>query len=479
MEQPEPLKGEPLELRTPFTALMDALPDGVLVADPEGRIVFVNARLEKLSGYRRTDLIGSPLERLVPEILRQSHADLRRQFQSHPNLRPMGAGLDIHLRRRDGSLLPVDIQLSPVEVDDRTLSVAAVRDIGERQAAEQALRESEERYKTLVENAPLMVSTLSAGGVVTSLNKEFETITGFRREDWVGRHFTEILHPDDLSDTLRGIRPFVDQSGGVRVNRVRTRSGEYRTLEAVAVPQMSDGRMVGILSISRDVTESKQAEHDLRESEERFRKIFEHGPLGILLVDLAHVVIEANDAGCSLLGYSRDELLGAPLHSVMGPGDVDHAVVLIRELVGGNARSYQIETTWLTKAGRSVFGNLTLSVIRDEDGTALYSVHIIEDLTDRKAMQQELASHAAIAREELSAFTAREIEVLELLSEGLTAMQIADRRVVSVRTVESHLAAAYRKLGVRTKQDAVARFNRIRSLLSPVPRSGPRVPSNQ
>jgi PAS domain S-box-containing protein len=456
---------------------MDALPDGVLVADPDGRIVFVNARMEQMSGYRRNDLIGSHLERLVPEDLTDSHAEVRRQFQTEPNLRPMGAGLDIHLRRRDGTLLPVDIQLSPVEVDNRTLSVAAVRDIGERKAAEQALRESEERYKTLVENAPLMVSTLSAGGTVTSLNKEFEAMTGFRREDWVGRHFTEILHPDDLSNTLRGIRPFVDQSGGVRVNRVRTRSGEYRTLEAVAVPQMQGGRMVGIVSFSRDVTEAKQAEHDLRESEERFRKIFEHGPFGILVVNLDHVVIEANDAGSRLLGYPREELVGAPLHSVMDPGDLDHAVLLIRDLLGGRARSYQIETTWLTKTRQSVFGNLTVSMIRDEEGAALYSLHIIEDLTERRAMQQELANHAAMAQEELAAFTAREIEVMELLSDGLTALQIAHRRVVSVRTVESHLAAAYRKLGVRTKQDAIARFNRIRSLLSPVPRSGPQVVS--
>ncbi len=475
MEEPEPLQGEPLELITTFTALADALPDGVLVADPEGLIVFVNARLEQLSGYRRKDLIGSPLERLVPDSRRESHVESRRQFQSQPNLRPMGAGLDIHLKRRDGVLLPVDIQLSPIEVGDRTLSVAAVRDVGERKAAEQARRESEERYKTLLENAPLMVSTLSAGGVVTSLNKEFENITGFRRDDWVGRHFTDILHPDDLSNTLRGIRPFVDQSGGIRVNRVRTRSGEYRTLEAVAVPQMDDGRIVGILSISRDVTESKQAEHDLRESEERFRKIFEAGPLGILLVNLDHVVVEANDAGCRLLGYPREELVGAGLHSVMDPDHLEQAVRLIRDLIGGTARSYQIETTWFTKPGQPVFGNLTVSVIRDDEGTALYSLHIIEDFTERKAMQQELARHAAMAREELSAFTAREIEVMELLSDGLTALQIADRRVVSVRTVESHLAASYRKLGVRSKQDAIARFNRIRSLLSAPPRSGPEI----
>ena len=122
----------------------------------------------------------------------------------------MGAGLNIHLHRKDGSDLSVDIQLSPIEIDGGRYSVAAVRDVAERKKVEDALRDSEERFRTLVETAPVIISTLSPGGLVTSLNKAFETVTGYRREDWVGRHFADIVDAKDVAAGFDRVRQLME-----------------------------------------------------------------------------------------------------------------------------------------------------------------------------------------------------------------------------------------------------------------------------
>ena len=146
MDRDERMLGAPsVELANRFGALMEALPDGILIADADGRIAFVNGRLEDLSGYRRGEMLGRPVEMLVPEASHDVHERHRYRFRDEAKLRPMGTGLDTRLRRKDGTEISVDIQLSPVEMDGTIVTVAAVRDIAERMEAEQAIREGEER----------------------------------------------------------------------------------------------------------------------------------------------------------------------------------------------------------------------------------------------------------------------------------------------------------------------------------------------
>jgi DNA-binding CsgD family transcriptional regulator len=127
----------------------------------------------------------------------------------------------------------------------------------------------------------------------------------------------------------------------------------------------------------------------------------------------------------------------------------------------GAIPSYQTETRFLTSRGDLVFGNVTASMIRNELGTPIYGLRIVEDVTKRKRLERELVSHATTAGKLLASLTPRETEVLELLGDAATASKMAEHLSVSVRTVETHLANAYRKLGVRTKEDAVAEFARL------------------
>ena len=125
----------------PFAALLEAAPDAMIIADDTGRILLVNAHTEIMFGYRRHELVGRRIELLLPDRFRGRHPGHRRQYAADGRVRPMGAGPDLCGLRRDGGEFPVQISLSPLGAGGELLVVAAIRDVSERRAAEQRMRE--------------------------------------------------------------------------------------------------------------------------------------------------------------------------------------------------------------------------------------------------------------------------------------------------------------------------------------------------
>ncbi|MGH9038279.1 MAG: PAS domain-containing sensor histidine kinase [Acidimicrobiia bacterium] len=174
---------------------VESAPDAVVLIDGDGRVVAVNAQTEKLFGFSRDELIGAPVDQLLPERLHEAHVAHRAAYRADPRTRPMGAGLELLGRRRDGSEFPIDISLSPLQTDQGVLFTAAIRDITQQKRVEETLRKSEEKFRSFVESAPDAIVIIDAAGRITLVNAQTEKLFGFSRRELLGRPVEQLL-PD-------------------------------------------------------------------------------------------------------------------------------------------------------------------------------------------------------------------------------------------------------------------------------------------
>ncbi len=128
-------------------------PDAIVVTDEDGRITNVNSQAEGAFGYRREELVGLPVETLIPKRFRAAHPSHRRSYSAQPSVRPIGTDIELLGRRKDGSEFPVDIMLSPVETASGRIVLSVIRDISERKRAEQALHQIEQRLRNSAEQS--------------------------------------------------------------------------------------------------------------------------------------------------------------------------------------------------------------------------------------------------------------------------------------------------------------------------------------
>jgi len=171
--------------------LLDAAPDAMVVIDRDGTIVLVNAQTETVFGYERTELLGQPVEVLVPGNLHTLHRKHRSEYVGEPHVRTMGSGLDLRARRKDGSEFPVEISLAPLETDDGLLISAAVRDVTSK-------RREERLFRGLLEAAPDAMVIVDKAGTIVLVNAQVENRFGYERGELIGKS-VEILVPERFS----------------------------------------------------------------------------------------------------------------------------------------------------------------------------------------------------------------------------------------------------------------------------------------
>src|SRR5262245_5598302 len=255
-----------------LVAVLESVPDAVVAADDAGPIVLVNQQAEALFGYPRGELLGRPVEILMPERYRGRHVGQRQQFCADPRIRPMGANLDLWGRRRDGHEFPVEISLSPLRTAAGLLVTTTVRDISRRRQAEQQLRHAEARYRTLVEEIPAVTFMAALDESAAALSElyvspQIESLLGFTQRQWLEDPvlwYTQ-LHPDDrdrwhvdFARTVATAEPFD------AVYRFISRDGRVVWVHGHAkVVRDHEGRPLFLQGVAFDITERKRAEEAL------------------------------------------------------------------------------------------------------------------------------------------------------------------------------------------------------------------------
>lgn len=251
-----------------FRRLLAASPDATLIVNEAGRIVLSNAQAQRLFGYDEQELTGESIDILIPQRFRGVHSQNVRAFIAEPRIRSMGQGAELYGLRRDGQEFPIEISLGPLETEQGILISAAIRDVSERRAREEALRQSEERFRLVIEGVrDYAIFMLDPQGCVVSWNTGAQRIMGYETAEIVGRHFSCFFMDEDR-EAGAPLRELVaaEREGRVEVEGWRVRKDGTRFWSSVAMSSVhnANGRLVGYAKVTRDISERREHELALR-----------------------------------------------------------------------------------------------------------------------------------------------------------------------------------------------------------------------
>ncbi|HEU4758775.1 MAG TPA: PAS domain S-box protein [Dehalococcoidia bacterium] len=254
-----------LESQRKFDTLLEHAPHAIVITDREGHIVLVNQKTEEMFGYSRHALLTQGVEILVPERFRDAHVRHRAHYLSAPSVRPLGAGRCQVGRRTDGTEFPTEIGLSYVETGEGILVMAAIADTTQRKEAEEALRESRETLRALIQASPVAICALDPDGNVTMWNPAAERIFGWSEEEVLGRPLPTI--PEGKEEEHRALRQLAAGGGASTELEVQRRRKDGSLIDiSLSTAPLRDplGAVTGIVGVMVDITDQQHSAGQLR-----------------------------------------------------------------------------------------------------------------------------------------------------------------------------------------------------------------------
>ncbi len=266
--------------QNPFRQIVETAPDAMMIVDGSGRIVLVNAQIEKFFGYAREELLGREIEDLMPERFRRSHVGQRNHFIGAARTRSMGVGLELFGLRKDGSEFPLEISLSPLQTPAGVMVSAAIRDITDRRRIESELDQAEQLFRLMVASvADYAIIMLDPDGRVTGWNAGGMRILGYRAEEILGQSFA-CFFP---AETRANGHPEYELSQAVahgsyqEENWRQRRDGTLFWANTILTAVRDDsGALRGFVKVTQDLTDRRRAEEEIRRlNEELERRVIE------------------------------------------------------------------------------------------------------------------------------------------------------------------------------------------------------------
>ena len=301
------------------------------VEGKEGVITFANRATENALGYGQDELLGVTMADII-------HADSLPLVAERYRRRQKGEELtDVYeakVLKRDGAVATAEISAVTMTIDGKLATMVFVTDVTQRHLAEDRLRESEEKYRQLVENINAVIYSADANGVTTYISPMFESLFGISPSELVGKPFAEFIHPDDLSASMENFRKVMSGSLAQpwECRMVLPGSAEVPWVQGHNRPVYKDGTVVGFQGVLVDITGRKLAEEALQLSEKKYRTLVDSSPDGILSVDPQGCIIDCNTGICKLLGYAREELQGTDVRQAVTTDTVKKRTSVRRDM---------------------------------------------------------------------------------------------------------------------------------------------------
>ena len=360
--------------------------DGIVLTDTEGNIQYVNPAFTKMTGYSREEALGEN-----PRVLKSGHhpqafyEDLWKTIKSGQ----VWHG-DMINQRKDGTLYNEEMRIAPVRsLTGEVVNYIAIKhDVSDRRAAEEA----KALLAAIVEGSEDAIIAYSLEGMILTWNRGAKNLLGHCAAEAIGRPMSLVLAPERVP-LLPEFTRNVGQGNGVpQYDSVCMHKNGRRVHVSVTGSPIKNsvGEATAISVILRDITERREAEQRIQESEERFRKVFELAPVGICVAGPETQYIKVNQAFCRMVGYSEQEVLAKSWTELCHPDDLAVALKGKDALWGGSAELLDEKRRYIHRDGTVVWTQVRVSIVKASDGRPLYSVVHVEDITERRRADEAL-----------------------------------------------------------------------------------------
>ncbi|WP_405171419.1 PAS domain S-box protein [Paenibacillus sp. FSL H8-0280] len=354
-------------------------PDAIYVMDIHGNYIDANPSVERISGYTLDDLIRMNQSEICPPDSENS----RKQYIKEV-LAGRSVSNPITFYHKDGSLKQAEITYVPITEGTEVVGIYGIaKDVTDILEVQRELKEAQEKYQVLADHAQDLITTCATDGELLYVSPSVYTLLGYKPDEVIGKSFKDYCYPGDYPDPMD-----LSKIGNGCKMRVLHKKGHYIWMETLAKPVAGErGESVQIVSISRDITQHKDAERRLRESRQRYRSLFEHNPAAVYSLNLEGKYSAVNSKLVQMLDIPRNKLIGQSFLSNLDKCEVQYGKHYFDMVKQGEPQYY--ETRVVNSSGRKIEVSVTnVPIIVDKEMVGVYG--IVSDITERKEYTERI-----------------------------------------------------------------------------------------
>ncbi|MFL5764858.1 MAG: PAS domain S-box protein [Bacteroidia bacterium] len=408
-----------LELRQSrenYKSLVDYSPDGVFI-HIDGKVVFANPSALKLAEIKNIEAAASYT--LFDFLLPEYHESVVDRIKQAAGGKSQGF-IEVKMRALTGEIKEVETKPILIKFNGRNAILTVVHDIStqkqllkeqaraqiaeetnelleqeitERKVTQLKLLESQKYTRLLINGSLDMICASDRNGYITEFNLAAQRTFGYTAEEMIGKHVSVLYADPDERKRITEDELYTKGVFGGEVTNIKKSGERFVAYLSASVLKNEEGQVVGAMGVSRDISELKQAEEELRESEEKYRAIYEQAFIGIAKVSIDTKFEEVNEHLCNVLGYTREELIGKSYGDVVAP-DTDY-LVYAGKLIAGEIDRANFERKYIHKNGNIVNANVTVSVVRDVEGKPMHFIAVFQDVTESVKAGEALRAQSA------------------------------------------------------------------------------------
>lgn len=369
--------------------IAEQLEDLLFATDNRGFITFASPSALRMFGWKPEEMVG---RNFIDFLTEQEIPGAASQFKNGLASGQKTRNLSFVMKRKDESTFPGEVNSSLIWKEGHAVGkVGIIRDITERRRAEEVLRESEERYRNQVEAINDVAYAVGSRGEITYISPVVKDLLGYEPDEINGRHFLEFVHHEDRNGLTRRFSELHEGVASHDEYRVMGKSGDIKWVRSLTTPIFDVGGFVGGRGILVDISERKQAEQALRESEARLRAFFSQAAVGVAEIEIGTGrFLTVNRCFCEMVGRTEEEMLATTFLAITHPEDLhlheDKTALMVAEKIG----HYELQKRYIRKDGAIIWVNLTSSSLWKPGETPMRNLVVVQNITEQKKAEEAL-----------------------------------------------------------------------------------------